>query len=111
MVPSIVEFKILYKFSFKSNKMLNSFYKSPQFVNLNKLITKNFSISSNFHKQLNVAVVLCGSGVYDGVELTEAASAIIHLSRHKAMISFFAPDIEQAHVINHLTGNVQPEVR
>jgi hypothetical protein len=91
--------------------MLNLFSKSPQFINLNKLIVKKFSVSSVFNKQLDVAVVLCGSGVYDGVELTEAASAIIHLSKHKANISFYAPNIEQAHVINHLTGEVQPEVR
>ena len=91
--------------------MLKNFTKSSHLINLNKLIAKKFSVSSGLNKQLNVAVVLCGSGVYDGVELTEAVSAIVHLSKHKAEISFYAPNIEQAHVINHLNGSVQPEVR
>ena len=51
-----------------------------------------------------VAVILSGSGVYDGTELTEGASSIIHLSRCNADVTIFAPDKPQMHVINHLTG-------
>jgi enhancing lycopene biosynthesis protein 2 len=49
---------------------------------------------------------MSGCGVYDGVEIVEATSAIIHLSKNNANISFFAPNIEQLHVVNHLTGEV-----
>ncbi len=55
--------------------------------------------------------ILCGSGVYDGTEITEAASVIIHLSRHNADVSFFAPNVEQMHVVNHLSGEPQAEIR
>lgn len=50
------------------------------------------------------AVVLSGCGVYDGSEIHEAVSVLVHLSRLGAETSCFAPDGEQAHVINHLTG-------
>ena len=49
---------------------------------------------------------MSGCGVYDGAEIVEATSAIIHLSKHNANISYFAPNIEQLHVVNHLTGEV-----
>lgn len=54
---------------------------------------------------------MSGCGVYDGTEIIEACSAIIHLSKHNANISFYAPNIEQLHVINHANGEVQPEIR
>lgn len=69
------------------------------------------SLSSQASSNKNVAMVLSGSGVYDGTEIIEACSTIIHLSKHNANISFFAPNIEQLHVINHASGEVQPEVR
>jgi enhancing lycopene biosynthesis protein 2 len=51
-----------------------------------------------------VAVVLSGCGVFDGSEIHEAVSVLIHLSRHGASVQCFAPDIAQAHVVNHLEG-------
>jgi len=54
---------------------------------------------------------LSGCGVYDGSEIIEASSCAIHLTRHNANIQFFAPDIDQMEVGNHLTGNVQVESR
>ena len=51
-----------------------------------------------------VAVVLSGCGVFDGTEIHEAVSVLIHLSRLGAEYTCFAPDIDQKHVINHLTG-------
>jgi enhancing lycopene biosynthesis protein 2 len=59
----------------------------------------------------NVAVVLSGSGVYDGSEIHEASACLVHLSRHSASVHVFAPDIPQKHVINHLTGEITPETR
>lgn len=51
-----------------------------------------------------VAVVLAGCGVFDGSEIHEAVSTLIHLSGHGAEVHCFAPDIDQPSVINHLTG-------
>ena len=59
----------------------------------------------------NVAVVLSGSGVYDGSEIHEASACLVHLSRHSASVRLFAPDVAQKHVINHLTGEAMPETR
>ena len=58
-----------------------------------------------------VALVLAGSGVYDGSEIHEAVVCILNLQRLGAEISFFAPDIEQADCINHLTGEPEPAPR
>ncbi|RLO13389.1 hypothetical protein DYB28_000551 [Aphanomyces astaci] len=55
-----------------------------------------------------VALVLSGAGVYDGSEIQEAVSCLIHLSKANADVRVFAPDILQHHVINHLTGDVMP---
>lgn len=58
----------------------------------------------------NIAVVLSGCGVFDGSEIHEAVSILIHLSRHGATVSCFAPDIE-APVVNHATGKPAGEKR
>ncbi|XP_069677800.1 glutamine amidotransferase-like class 1 domain-containing protein 3, mitochondrial [Periplaneta americana] len=51
-----------------------------------------------------VAVVLSGSGVYDGSEIHEASSVLMHLTRAGAVPQCYAPDIPQMHVINHAKG-------
>jgi enhancing lycopene biosynthesis protein 2 len=58
-----------------------------------------------------IAVVLSGSGVYDGSEIHEAALTLLAIDRNGAKYECFAPDVEQAHVINHLTGQEMPEKR
>ena len=58
-----------------------------------------------------VAVILAGCGVYDGAEVTEAVSTLIALDRAGAAYQCFAPDIDQMHVINHLSGEEMPETR
>lgn len=52
-----------------------------------------------------VAVVLSGCGVYDGSEIHEAVVTLLALDRAGAEITIAAPDVEQAHVVNHLTGD------
>ena len=52
----------------------------------------------------NVAVVLAGCGVYDGAEINEAVLTLLSLEQQGADYQCFAPDKEQMHVINHLTG-------
>ncbi len=56
----------------------------------------------------NVAVVLAGCGVYDGAEINEAVLTLLSLEQQGASYQCFAPDKEQMHVINHLTGEPVP---
>jgi len=53
-----------------------------------------------------IGVILSGCGVYDGAEIHEAVLTLLYLELAGAQAVCFAPDIEQTHVINHLTGNV-----
>ncbi len=55
-----------------------------------------------------VAVVLAGCGVYDGAEINEAVLTLLSLEQQGASYQCFAPDIEQMHVVNHLTGAPVP---
>ncbi|HPX05046.1 MAG TPA: isoprenoid biosynthesis glyoxalase ElbB, partial [Tenuifilaceae bacterium] len=57
------------------------------------------------------AVVLSGCGVYDGAEIHEATMALYAIARNGGVYQVFAPDMEQHHVINHLTGEEMPEKR
>eukprot|EP00753_Platysulcus_tardus_P000430 PLAT10451.1.p1 GENE.PLAT10451.1~~PLAT10451.1.p1 ORF type:complete len:280 (-),score=137.20 PLAT10451.1:227-1012(-) len=52
-----------------------------------------------------VAIILSGCGVYDGSEIHEAVSVMLHAQRVGATVSFFAPDVDQAQVIDHVTGS------
>ncbi len=57
------------------------------------------------------AVVLAGCGVFDGAEIHEATLAMLAIKEAGADYQCFAPDMEQYHVINHLTGEVMNEKR
>ena len=57
------------------------------------------------------AVVLAGSGVYDGSEIHEATLALYAISKNGGEYQIFAPNTDQFHVINHLTGEEMPEKR
>ncbi len=52
------------------------------------------------------AVILSGSGVFDGAEIHEAVLTLLSLEKHGATYQCFAPDVNQLHVVNHLTGEV-----
>ena len=54
-------------------------------------------------KPAQVAVVLSGCGVFDGAEIHESVLTLLALDRLGAAYQCFAPDVTQAHVINHLT--------
>ncbi len=58
-----------------------------------------------------VAVVLAGNGVYDGAEIHEATLTLLAITEQGAQYQCFAPDINQAHVVNHITGEEMPEIR
>ena len=51
-----------------------------------------------------VAVVLSGSGVYDGTEIHEAAACFAALSRNGAIPVAYTLDKDQHHVIAHNSG-------
>jgi enhancing lycopene biosynthesis protein 2 len=59
----------------------------------------------------NVAVVLSGCGVFDGAEIHESVLALLALDRHGAAYQCFAPDMDQFHVINHISGDEMDESR
>lgn len=58
-----------------------------------------------------VAVLLSGSGVFDGAEINEAVLTLLHITKRGASYQCFAPDIEQAQVVNHLNGEQTSEKR
>lgn len=58
-----------------------------------------------------IAVILSGNGVYDGSEIHEATLTLLAIAKNGAEYECFAPDINQAHVVNHLTGEEMPEIR
>ena len=58
-----------------------------------------------------VGVLLSGCGVFDGTEIHEAVLTLLALDRAGAEIVCMAPNVDQAHVINHLTQEVTAETR
>lgn len=54
----------------------------------------------------NIAVILSGSGVFDGSEIYESVLTFLRLEHNGVRYQCFAPNVEQLHVINHLTGEV-----
>ena len=52
-----------------------------------------------------VGVILSGCGVEDGSEIYEAVLTFLALERSGATVQAIAPDVEQAHVVNHYTGD------
>lgn len=57
------------------------------------------------------AIILSGSGVYDGSEIHEATMTMLSIIQHDCTYDCFAPNIKQHHVVNHLTGEVTNEQR
>lgn len=53
-----------------------------------------------------IGVVLSGCGVFDGTEIHEAVITLLALERGGAEAVCMAPDVDQLHVVNHLTGEV-----
>lgn len=59
-----------------------------------------------------IGVVLSGCGVFDGSEIHEAVLTLYFLDKKGADILIMAPDMDQMHVVNHLTGKPsEKEVR
>jgi enhancing lycopene biosynthesis protein 2 len=58
-----------------------------------------------------VGVILSGCGVFDGSEIHEAVLTLLALDKAGAEIVCMAPDMDQIHVINHLTQEETKEKR
>lgn len=58
-----------------------------------------------------IAIILSGNGVYDGAEIHEATMTMYAVVKLGGTYQIFAPDIEQHHVINHITGEEMKEKR
>ena len=67
--------------------------------------------SSKIIPMKKFAVLLSGCGVYDGAEIHEATLSLLAIARQGASYEIFAPDMNQHHVINHLTGEEMEEQR
>ncbi len=62
-------------------------------------------------KDKKVAVILSGCGVFDGAEIYESTLVLLALDKAGIAYQCMAPNIEQMHVINHMTGEEMPESR
>ena len=58
-----------------------------------------------------IGVLLSGCGVFDGAEIHESVLTMLALDRAGAEIICMAPNVEQHHVINHLTQEEMGEKR
>jgi enhancing lycopene biosynthesis protein 2 len=58
-----------------------------------------------------VGVVLSGCGVFDGAEIHESVLTLLELARAGAEVVCMAPNVDQMHVVNHLTGEETGESR
>lgn len=60
---------------------------------------------------MRVAVLLHGSGVYDGTEIQEAVFTLLALAQNGHIYQCIAPNIAQHHVIDHTKGEEMNETR
>ena len=57
------------------------------------------------------AVILSGCGFQDGSEIHEATMSLLAIARTGNTYQCFAPDCDQHHVTNHITGEKEQETR
>ena len=57
------------------------------------------------------AVILAGCGNRDGAEIHESVMTLYAIAKSDSTYEVFAPDVNQYHVINHLTGQPTGETR
>ncbi|MFC2175437.1 isoprenoid biosynthesis glyoxalase ElbB [Bacteroidota bacterium] len=58
-----------------------------------------------------IGVLLSGSGVYDGSEIHESVFTLLAIDENRGEAVCFAPNINQHHVVNHLSGAEMDEKR
>lgn len=60
---------------------------------------------------MKIGVIFSGSGVYDGTEIQEGVFTLLSIKKVGAEAVCYAPDINQHHVVNHITGEEMHETR
>jgi len=60
---------------------------------------------------MKIGVIFSGSGVYDGTEIHEGVFTLLSIKKAGAEAVCFAPDVDQHHVVNHITGEEMNEKR
>ena len=60
---------------------------------------------------MKIGVLLSGNGVFDGSEIQEAVFSLLAIDENNANAVCFAPNIDQHHVLNHITGDEMNESR
>ncbi|MCG8308569.1 MAG: isoprenoid biosynthesis glyoxalase ElbB [Cytophagales bacterium] len=60
---------------------------------------------------MKIGVIFSGSGVYDGTEIHEGVFTLLSIKKAGGEAVCFAPDVDQHHVINHITGEEMNESR
>ena len=60
---------------------------------------------------MKIAVILSGCGMMDGSEIHESVCTLLNLDRQGIEYQCFAPDTQQAKVINHHTCQPEPSTR
>lgn len=60
---------------------------------------------------MKIGVLLSGNGVFDGSEIQEAVFTLLAINENHAEAICMAPDVDQHHVLNHITGEEMPEKR
>ena len=58
-----------------------------------------------------VGVLLSGCGVYDGSEIHEAVLTLLALDKAGVSVLCTAPDMDQFHVVDHISGQPTDEKR
>jgi enhancing lycopene biosynthesis protein 2 len=58
-----------------------------------------------------VGILLSGNGVYDGSEIQETVFSLLAVHENDGDVLFMAPNVDQMHVVNHLTGEEMNETR
>ena len=59
----------------------------------------------------NIGVIMAGCGYLDGAEIREAVLTLLSIDKHEAKATIYAPNVDQHHVVNHLTGEETGESR
>jgi len=60
---------------------------------------------------MKIGVLLSGNGVFDGSEIHEAVFTLLAIDENNGEAICMAPDMDQHHVLNHITGEEMPEKR
>ncbi len=58
-----------------------------------------------------IGVLLSGNGVYDGSEIHESVFTLLAIDENKGEAVCIAPNVDQHHVVNHLSGDEMDEKR